>query len=112
MTTRNLRNKLRESPLREKFDVVQSTLYLAPYVPVIRENSNAAVVLRAHNVEHEIWAAHRRQQPHAKNGTSGRITPRLKKYEIEQLSQTTCWPVSPTAMWRCSTIWACTNPPL
>jgi len=38
------------------FDVVQlEGLYLTPYIPVIRQNSTALVVLRAHNVEHEIW---------------------------------------------------------
>jgi glycosyltransferase involved in cell wall biosynthesis len=40
----------------ETFDVVQlEGLYLTQYIPVIRQNSNAHVVLRAHNVEHEIW---------------------------------------------------------
>ncbi len=38
------------------FDVVQlETVYLAPYVDVIRRHSKALVVLRSHNVEHEIW---------------------------------------------------------
>jgi len=38
------------------FDVVQlEGLYLTAYVPAIRANSKAAVVLRAHNLEHEIW---------------------------------------------------------
>jgi glycosyltransferase involved in cell wall biosynthesis len=43
--------------LREKdFDLVQlETLYLAPYIPVIREYSEAPIAMRAHNVEHEIW---------------------------------------------------------
>ncbi len=81
-------DKLRELLLREKFDVVQlETLYLAPYVPVIRENSNAAVVLRAHNVEHEIWERIAANSHTLKKWYLGRITPRLKKYEIEQLSQ-------------------------
>lgn len=38
------------------FDVVQlEGLYLTAYVGAIRANSKAAVVLRAHNLEHEIW---------------------------------------------------------
>jgi polysaccharide biosynthesis protein PslH len=38
------------------FDVVQlETVFLAPYIPYIRENSNAIIALRSHNVEHEIW---------------------------------------------------------
>jgi glycosyltransferase involved in cell wall biosynthesis len=40
----------------EDFDVVQlETLFLAPYIPVIRKYSRAAISMRAHNVEHEIW---------------------------------------------------------
>jgi polysaccharide biosynthesis protein PslH len=38
------------------FDIVQlEGLYLMPYVPAIRLNSQAKIVLRAHNVEQEIW---------------------------------------------------------
>ena len=41
---------------QETFDVVQlETLYLAPYIPTIRAHSKAKIVLRSHNVEHEIW---------------------------------------------------------
>ncbi|KAA3621678.1 MAG: glycosyltransferase [Bacteroidetes bacterium] len=41
---------------RTDFDVVQlETLYLAPYIPVIRKYSNARISMRAHNVESEIW---------------------------------------------------------
>ena len=43
---------LRGSP----FDVVQlETVFLAPYIDIIRQNSNAVIALRSHNVEHEIW---------------------------------------------------------
>jgi glycosyltransferase involved in cell wall biosynthesis len=31
-------------------------LYVAPYIPVIRQHSSAKIALRAHNVEWEIWA--------------------------------------------------------
>jgi glycosyltransferase involved in cell wall biosynthesis len=38
------------------FDVVQlETVYMAHYLPVIRQHSKAKIVMRAHNVEHEIW---------------------------------------------------------
>jgi len=41
----------------EKFDVVQMEgPYLAYYIPAIRKYSNSQISLRAHNVEHEIWA--------------------------------------------------------
>jgi len=40
----------------QSFDAVQlETLYLAPYIPLIRKYSQAKIVMRAHNIEHEIW---------------------------------------------------------
>lgn len=40
----------------EVFDIIQlEGLYLAPYLDVIRAWSKAKVVMRAHNIEHEIW---------------------------------------------------------
>ena len=38
------------------FDMVQlETLFLTPYIDTIRQYSQAKIVLRAHNVEYEIW---------------------------------------------------------
>ncbi|MFW6290554.1 MAG: glycosyltransferase family 4 protein, partial [Mariniphaga sp.] len=40
----------------QNFDIVQlEGLYVCPYIPVIRKYSNAKIVYRAHNIEHEIW---------------------------------------------------------
>ena len=40
----------------EQFDVVHlESVFMTPYVPVIRAHSQSKVVLRAHNVEHTIW---------------------------------------------------------
>ncbi|MCL1821835.1 MAG: glycosyltransferase family 4 protein [Prolixibacteraceae bacterium] len=48
--------KLEKLLSKNNFDVVQlEGLYLCPYIPAIREKSNAAIVYRAHNVEYEIW---------------------------------------------------------
>ena len=46
-----------EKVLRENtFDIIQfETLFVTPYISCIRKNSNAKIVLRAHNVEHLIW---------------------------------------------------------
>ena len=49
---RKLVNILKSTP----FDIVQiETLFMAPYVPVIRKHSRAKIILRAHNIEHLIW---------------------------------------------------------
>lgn len=48
--------KLRQILEAEEFDVVHvESIFLTPYVPLIRKHSKAKVVLRAHNVEHLIW---------------------------------------------------------
>lgn len=47
---------LRKFLLDEQFDVVLlEGLFLLPYLPEIRQNTNALVLYRAHNIEHEIW---------------------------------------------------------
>lgn len=70
------------------FDVVQlESVFLAPYLPVIRAHApNARVVLRAHNVEHEIWERVAANASLLKKWYLRQITPRLKKYELEQIN--------------------------
>lgn len=48
---------LRQMLTEEKYDIVQlETLYLTPYIPIIRKYApNARISMRSHNVEHEIW---------------------------------------------------------
>jgi glycosyltransferase involved in cell wall biosynthesis len=73
---------------QHQYDVVQlETLYLAPYIPVIRKHSSALVAMRAHNVEHEIWERIAANSPPLKRWYLQRITPRLKAYEVAQLNQ-------------------------
>lgn len=48
--------KLTEILQKNTYDVVHvESIFLTPYLPVIRSFSKAKVVLRAHNVEHLIW---------------------------------------------------------
>lgn len=48
--------KLREVLQAGEYDVVHvESIFLTPYVPLIRKHSRAKVILRAHNVEHLIW---------------------------------------------------------
>ena len=72
----------------DTYDVVQlETLYLAPYIPIIRKYSKAIVAMRAHNVEHEIWERVTRNtdQVHKKLYLKY-LTKKLKRYEIKQLN--------------------------
>ena len=41
---------------RNTFDIIHiESIFLTPYLPVIRQHSDAKVILRSHNVEHLIW---------------------------------------------------------
>lgn len=76
--------------LREKrFDIVQlETLYLAPYITTIRRHSEAQIVMRSHNVEHEIWercSAGVKFAP--KRWYMRHLTAQLRDYECAQLNQ-------------------------
>lgn len=69
------------------YDIVQlESLYLAPYIPVIRQHSNAIIALRAHNVEHEIWERVADNSNPLRKWYLRKITPRLKQYEITRLN--------------------------
>lgn len=48
--------RLTEILAREEYDIVQlESLYMCPYIRVIRKLSRAKIVLRAHNTESDIW---------------------------------------------------------
>lgn len=54
--SRDFAQKLKSVLEQEEFDIVHiESVFLTPYVPLIRKYSQAKVVLRAHNVEHRIW---------------------------------------------------------
>src|SRR5688572_18272269 len=80
------RSKLIEILSQETFDIIQlETLYLAPYVGTIRTYSKARIVMRAHNVEHEIWERiTQNTSSRLRKWYLGYLTRKLKKYEIEQ----------------------------
>lgn len=70
------------------FDVIQlETLYLAPYIPIIRQYSKAKIVMRSHNVEHEIWeriTANTAFGP--KKWYLSLLTEKLRRYEVGKLN--------------------------
>lgn len=50
-------NELRKILQANSFDIIQlEGLYVCPYIPMIRKYSQAKIVYRAHNIEHEIWS--------------------------------------------------------
>lgn len=80
------RKKLIEVLKQQEFDIIQlETLYLAPYVDTIRTWSKARIVMRAHNVEHEIWERITQNTgSHLRKWYLGYLARKLRQYEIEQ----------------------------
>lgn len=82
--------KLLENILREtEFDIIQfEGLYVVPYLDVVKDNSKAKLIYRAHNINFDVWE---------RLANSERFTPRrkylqflarrLKVYETEQINR-------------------------
>lgn len=85
----DFKNKLIELLQKTDYDVVQlETLYLAPYIDVIKEHSKALITMRAHNVEFEIWeriSANTKFLP--KKWYLQYLTNKLKRYELNHLNK-------------------------
>jgi polysaccharide biosynthesis protein PslH len=81
-------SKLRQMLHDTDYDMILlETVYLAPYVDTIRKWSKAKVVMRAHNVEHEIWERLIGKAHFFKRQYLSIITPRLRNYEVAALNK-------------------------
>jgi len=83
------KNKLRDLLRDNKYDVIQlETVYMAPYISLIREFSDAKIVLRAHNVEYLIWE---RLAGYTKNPIKkayiNHLAKKLKRFEISMMNK-------------------------
>lgn len=81
------RDKLATMLRENDYDVVQmESSYLSIYVNTIRENSNAKIALRSHNLEFEIWE---RIAENTKRGLKSwylnKCAERLFQFEVSQL---------------------------
>ena len=54
--SKDFSNKIKQILKEQSFDIIQiETIFLAPYIDLIRKYSRAKIILRAHNIEHLIW---------------------------------------------------------
>ncbi len=83
--SKDYEQKLRKILHENTYDVILiETIYLSYYLPAIRELSDAKIVLRAHNVEYEIWERICKNEVNAlKKQYLKYLTKKLKRYEIE-----------------------------
>lgn len=73
----------------DSYDIIQlESIFVAPYITVIRQYSKAKIVLRSHNVEYLIWQ--RIAQNHSsimKRILASKLYHQLKNYECSLLSK-------------------------
>ena len=82
-------DKLIELLHQKEFDIIQlEGLYLSPYLETIRAFSSAKVVMRSHNIEHEIWEGISKNEKNIlKRWYLGILSRQLKQYEISRLNK-------------------------
>lgn len=86
--SKEFEKKITETLRRDEYDIVQlEMLYMTPYLYLIRKNSKAKIVLRAHNIEHLIWdrITYTTKNP-LKKLYLGYLTRKLKNYELSCLN--------------------------
>jgi glycosyltransferase involved in cell wall biosynthesis len=76
--------KLIEKLQTTEFDIIQlEGVFMAVYIPIIKKYSKAKIILRSHNVEHQIWERHLVNEKNAiKKWYLTLQNNRLKKFEI------------------------------
>lgn len=82
--------RLLEEILKEsEFDIIQfEGLFVVPYLDVVKANSNAKVIYRAHNIEFEVWERiAMREQFTPRRKYLQFLAGRLKHYETEQINR-------------------------
>lgn len=73
----------------QSFDIVQlETLFMTPYISLIKKYSTAKIVLRAHNIEHLIWQRIYRLSTHPlKKLYLKKLYKTLRQYELNILKE-------------------------
>jgi len=81
-------NQLKQILQNQSFEVIQlETCYMASYIPCIRKYSDAKIVLRTHNLEHEIWERIADNANPIKGAYLKYLAKKLKSFEQDQLNR-------------------------
>lgn len=83
-----MKRKLVEILKAEDFDIIQvESIFLTPYLPIMRRFSNAKIVLRAPNIEHKIWERiYKVTKTPFKRGYIKHLALTLKYYELNHIN--------------------------
>lgn len=78
-------NKLKNNT----FDIIQiEGVFMCTYIPILKQYSKAKIVLRSHNVEHQIWERHLSNEKNSiKKNYLSLQNSRLKSFEINAFNE-------------------------
>ena len=83
--SRDVAERLKERLEEKEFDlIILESIYACNYTDIIKESSKAKIVLRAHNVEFEIWRELARQSGFLKGWYVNKLSSQLEKFELEE----------------------------
>lgn len=84
----DMKRKLAEILRKEEFDIIQvESIFLTPYLPIMRKFSKAKIVLRAPNIEHKIWERiYKATKTPFKRGYIKHLAMTLKYYELSHIN--------------------------
>ncbi len=83
----SVENALCEWVKTENFDgIVLDSLYTLPYLTGLRAVFNGKIIVRTHNVEHQLWEQYAADAKGIKKWYLKRLANDLKRFEIEQLN--------------------------
>lgn len=73
----------------QPFDLVQlEGVFMASYIPLIRQHSRAKISIRAHNLEHQIWERHLANEPNVFKKHYLRLqNNRLRRFELDAFAK-------------------------
>lgn len=82
------RQKLRSLLSENNYDfIILDGLYTGLYIKDIRECSRASVILRAHNIEHEIWSRTARSSAGLKRMYLTLLAHRIRRFELSLINR-------------------------
>ncbi|MBI2257381.1 MAG: glycosyltransferase [Flavobacteriia bacterium] len=84
-----LENKLIDLLKDNYFDfIIVESIFLLLYLPIIRKNSDAKIIVRTHNVEYRLWKqSAKKEKSFFKKYYFNKISNQLKKFELSVLNQ-------------------------
>lgn len=85
----DFKDKLIEKLKNKSYSIIQlETVYMCAYIDIIRAHSDAKIVLRAHNIEHEIWERVINNEANLlKSGYLKYLNKKLKRFELSVLNK-------------------------